>query len=124
MKGAQALTVFQFAACIVCALLFSCVSSFEVYYSGSFTGVGSILILVLDFMAFFEILEGYSCSIFEKILWVLTILFFPVLGLLAYFFFGRHSVQFDKDCNACVSDCDACTTEECKTQNCPVEASQ
>lgn len=46
-------------------------------------GLGSLIILVLDVIAMFEILNG-GAGWLAKGLWILFILFFPIVGLLFY----------------------------------------
>ena len=53
------------------------------WWEGGGIGLIGLIILVLDFIAIFELLksEGGLC---EKLLWILFIIFFPVLGLICY----------------------------------------
>ncbi|WP_020166461.1 MULTISPECIES: PLDc N-terminal domain-containing protein [Methylotenera] len=46
-----------------------------------------LLILVLDIFAIIKIIQS-SASGTEKILWILGVLFFPVVGLIVWFFAG------------------------------------
>lgn len=46
------------------------------------------LIVILDIIALLEI-AGSMRTTGNKILWALVIIFFPVIGLIAYYFFGR-----------------------------------
>lgn len=46
-----------------------------------------LLILVLDIFAIIKIIQS-SASGTEKILWVLAVLFFPLIGLVVWFFVG------------------------------------
>ncbi|EKD32940.1 MAG: hypothetical protein ACD_76C00109G0003 [uncultured bacterium] len=47
-----------------------------------------LVILVLDVAAIIEILRG-SMDRASKLLWVLLVLLFPLVGLIIYYFFGR-----------------------------------
>lgn len=49
-----------------------------------------LLILVLDIFAIIKIIQS-SASGLEKILWILGVLFFPVVGLIIWFFAGPGS---------------------------------
>lgn len=46
-----------------------------------------LLILILDIFAIIKIIQS-SASGTEKILWILGVLIFPVLGLIVWFFAG------------------------------------
>jgi len=46
-----------------------------------------LIILILDIFAIIKIIQS-SASGTEKILWVLGVLFFPVLGLIVWYFAG------------------------------------
>ncbi|KAH8551924.1 hypothetical protein BGW37DRAFT_317437 [Umbelopsis sp. PMI_123] len=50
-------------------------------------GFFSLVLLILDFIAIFEVLNSTRTTL-SKLLWGLFIFFFPVLGLLVYFIFG------------------------------------
>lgn len=52
------------------------------------TGICGLIIIVLDVIAIIEV-AGSERDIGAKVLWVLLIIFFPVGGLLLYYFFGR-----------------------------------
>jgi len=56
---------------------------------GSTTTWG-ILLAVLDIWAIITVL-GKSWEIGKKLIWIAIIFFFPVGGLLIYYFFGRNS---------------------------------
>ena len=49
-----------------------------------------LLILILDIFAIIKIIQSTASGI-EKILWVLGVLVFPVLGLIVWFFAGPGS---------------------------------
>ncbi len=57
---------------------------------GNFWSLGccGIVVVILDVIALLE-LAGSSRSGGDKILWALLIIFFPVGGLILYYFFGR-----------------------------------
>lgn len=46
-----------------------------------------LLILVLDIFAIIKIIQS-SASGTEKILWILAVLIFPVIGMIVWFFAG------------------------------------
>lgn len=56
------------------------------YRYGSLAG---LIILILDIVAIVEIFKS-SRDTMTKLLWTLLILFFPLGGLLIYYFFGRN----------------------------------
>ncbi|KAF9097104.1 hypothetical protein BGX23_009778 [Mortierella sp. AD031] len=63
-------------------------------YSGGFFG---LIILILDLIAIFEVLNS-NRTITGKLLWSLLIFLFPILGLILYFLFaGReeHSSGYE-----------------------------
>ncbi len=53
-------------------------------------GIGccGFIILILDIIALVEVV-GSDRSTGDKLLWALLIIFFPVLGLILYYLFGR-----------------------------------
>ncbi len=51
-------------------------------------GIIGIIILVLDILAIMQVLKS-SMSGEKKLLWILLILFLPVLGLILYYLIGR-----------------------------------
>ena len=51
-------------------------------------GILGLIVLIFDILAIIEIFKS-SMDITRKLLWTLLILFFPVIGLLIYYFFGR-----------------------------------
>ncbi|KAG2171282.1 hypothetical protein INT43_002904 [Umbelopsis isabellina] len=61
-------------------------------------GFFSIVLLILDFIAIFEILNSTRTTT-SKLLWALFVFLFPVLGLLCYFIFGERD-QFNQDYQA------------------------
>jgi len=52
------------------------------------TGLCGTVIIVLDIIAIIEV-AGSERTLGSKVLWVLLIMFFPLGGLLLYYFFGR-----------------------------------
>jgi len=50
-------------------------------------GIVGFIIFVLDLYAIIKIV-GSSASTLAKIIWVLVVLFLPVVGLIAWFIFG------------------------------------
>ena len=53
-------------------------------------GILGLIIFVLDVYAIIKIV-GSSASTIAKIIWVLVVLFLPVVGLIAWFIFGPKS---------------------------------
>ena len=51
-------------------------------------GCCGLIILILDIIALIEVV-GSERSTGDKVLWALLIIFFPVLGLILYYLFGR-----------------------------------
>ncbi len=58
---------------------------------GGFRGAGlcGIIILVLDVLAIIEIVNSNRDGA-SKLIWCLVIFFLPLVGLIAYYFFGRR----------------------------------
>lgn len=58
---------------------------------GNFGSLGlfGIVVVVLDVIALIELLGSNSRSFGNKVGWALVIVFFPVLGCVLYYFFGR-----------------------------------
>lgn len=46
------------------------------------------IIFILDIIAIVSLLFGHGTAL-HKIIWILIILIFPFIGVLAYFIFGR-----------------------------------
>lgn len=53
-------------------------------------GLGALIVLVLDIWAIISVI-GSRNSTGSKVLWCLAILILPVLGFIAWFFFGPRS---------------------------------
>lgn len=53
-------------------------------------GIFGLLVLILDIWAGIKIL-GSGASTVAKIIWILLILFLPVVGLIIWFLFGPKS---------------------------------
>jgi hypothetical protein len=51
-------------------------------------GILSLVILVLDIIAIIDVLKSAKDT-GKKILWVILILFLPVIGLILYYLIGR-----------------------------------
>lgn len=56
------------------------------YRYGSLAG---LVILILDILALIEIFKSAK-DMMAKLLWTLLILFFPLGGVIIYYFFGRR----------------------------------
>ncbi|MEM1268604.1 MAG: PLD nuclease N-terminal domain-containing protein [Bacteroidota bacterium] len=52
-------------------------------------GICGLIILILNIIAIVEI-AGSSRSAGDKLLWILLVLIFPVLGFFAYYLFARR----------------------------------
>ncbi len=55
---------------------------------GAMGGVVSLLILILDIVAIIDIIKSRAPDA-NKLLWVLLVLFLPVLGMILYFLIGK-----------------------------------
>lgn len=55
---------------------------------GPFHAIFGLIILVLDVIAIVSVLGGTS-STGRKVLWVVVILLFPVIGVILYFLIGQ-----------------------------------
>ncbi|CAF1303830.1 unnamed protein product [Adineta steineri] len=72
-------------------LLLACVkfAAADTYYVGpTIGGVVGLIILILDIIAAVEILRSGK-SMVEKLLWILFIVFCPIIGLIVYLLCGR-----------------------------------
>lgn len=49
-----------------------------------------LVILVFDFVALVDVIGSHSTTE-RKLLWSLAIVMLPILGMILYFTFGRHS---------------------------------
>ncbi len=52
-------------------------------------GVCGTLIIILDIIALIDLLGDEMRDFGNKVLWALLIIFFPIGGLILYYFFGR-----------------------------------
>jgi hypothetical protein len=57
---------------------------------GEFTGIGGLILLALDIWAIISVI-GSNASTGAKVVWVLVILLLPLLGFLAWLFFGPRA---------------------------------
>ncbi|MDQ3195779.1 MAG: PLD nuclease N-terminal domain-containing protein [Burkholderiales bacterium] len=55
-------------------------------------GLFGIIIFVLDVIAIFGVLKSGK-TLGKKILWIIGIIVFPVVGLIVYYFFGRENTS-------------------------------
>ncbi|ORY96623.1 hypothetical protein BCR43DRAFT_491988 [Syncephalastrum racemosum] len=63
-------------------------------YSGGFLG---LIVLILDLIAIFEVLNS-TRTVGGKIGWSALIFFFPVLGIIIYYFFSnraQHNARYE-----------------------------
>jgi len=61
--------------------------------AGSFgigIGVFGLVVLILDILVIVSILGSHKAFL-VKLVWVLVVVFLPVLGLILYFFLGREA---------------------------------
>lgn len=79
--GFATLSLFLFAGCTGENLI-SRIGNFWQY------GICSAIIVILDVVALVEV-HGSDRTRGNKILWTLIIIFAPILGCIAYYFFGR-----------------------------------
>jgi hypothetical protein len=57
-------------------------------------GLWALLIFLLDIIVLVEVLQS-SREVLRKVLWIVVILFLPIIGIIIYFFFGdRHKHQY------------------------------
>jgi len=60
----------------------------DTIWIGGGAGIGGLIILILDIIAAVEILRSGKPMV-EKLLWILFIVFFPIIGLIVYLLCGR-----------------------------------
>lgn len=53
-------------------------------------GLCGTVIIILDILALLDLLGDEGRSVTSKVVWALLIIFFPVGGVILYFFFGRE----------------------------------
>ncbi len=56
------------------------------------TGIGGFILLVLDIWAIVSVI-GSQASTGSKVIWVLVILFLPLVGFIAWLIFGPRSAR-------------------------------
>jgi hypothetical protein len=61
---------------------------FDRLYNFWSLGICGTVVVVLDILALLELAQS-NRDFSNKVLWALLIIFFPVLGLIGYYFFGR-----------------------------------
>jgi len=52
-------------------------------------GLCGTLVIVLDLVALFDLLGEEGRTTLNRVMWALLIIFFPVVGVILYFLFGR-----------------------------------
>ncbi|KAI6713826.1 hypothetical protein PZA11_003268 [Diplocarpon coronariae] len=57
---------------------------------GSGGGIIGLIVLVLDIVAILEIVKS-SRPPLRKVLWALAVFFFPIIGLVVYYFFSNRA---------------------------------
>ncbi|CAF3112770.1 unnamed protein product [Rotaria socialis] len=73
-------------------LLLACIDCVAADYHSVASTIGGLLgliILILDVIAAIEIFRSGK-TLIEKVLWVLFIFFFPIIGLVVYLLLGRN----------------------------------
>jgi len=60
------------------------------YYGPGFGGLAALIILILDIIAIVEVIQS-NRSMGAKLLWILFILFCPLIGLIVYCLLARKS---------------------------------
>lgn len=58
--------------------------------SSPYWGFGGTLVIVLDLIALVDLLGDEGRSTSNRVIWTLLIVFFPIGGVILYFFFGRE----------------------------------
>ena len=56
---------------------------------GSYSLLGTIVV-ILDIIAIISVLLG-SASVSHKVIWIIVVLIFPVVGMIVYYLVGRGS---------------------------------
>jgi hypothetical protein len=56
------------------------------------TGIGGFILLALDIWAIISVI-GSNASTGKKVIWVLVILFLPLVGFIAWLIFGPRSAR-------------------------------
>jgi len=56
------------------------------------TGIGGLILLALDIWAIISVV-GSRAGTGTKVIWVLVILFLPLLGFIAWLFFGPRAAR-------------------------------
>lgn len=56
----------------------------------NYTGIGGFIVLVLDIWAIVSVV-GSPAGTGKKVIWVLVILFLPILGFIAWLLFGPRA---------------------------------
>jgi len=57
------------------------------------TGIGSLIVLILDVFAILMIMQSASKSI-DKLVWVLVVLLLPLIGFIAWYLAGPGKKPF------------------------------
>lgn len=57
------------------------------------TGIGGLIVLVLDIYAIVMILQS-SAKTIEKVIWALVVFLLPLIGLIAWYFAGPGKKPF------------------------------
>jgi len=60
------------------------------WYGPGFGGAAALIVLILDIIAIVEVVQS-GRNMTEKLLWILFILFFPIIGLIVYCLVARKS---------------------------------
>jgi hypothetical protein len=57
--------------------------------SSPYWGFGGTIVIVLDLVALIDLLGDETRETTSTVIWALLIIFFPIVGVLFYFIFGR-----------------------------------
>jgi hypothetical protein len=55
-----------------------------------YTGIVALVILILDIIAIVSVLGGGGSAMY-KLVWILLILFLPIIGMVLYFLLGKQA---------------------------------
>ncbi len=61
-------------------------------FDSGYTGIGGFIILALDIWAIISVI-GSNAGNGTKVIWVLVILFLPLLGFILWLFFGPRAAR-------------------------------
>jgi len=65
------------------------------WYGPGFGGLAALIVLILDIIAIVEVVQS-GRPMTEKLLWILFILFFPIIGLIIYCILGKRGHSYSR----------------------------